>query len=238
MKARRTLFKIKCILGLILTVIGICLIFGKNHQNKSVLYSVQTCKKLVALTFDDGPHPIYTSQLLDILNHYQVKATFFMIGSLVKRYPFIVKQVIANGHSIGNHTYTHPLNMAVCSKSQIVKELTDCESIIRRLTGRRVFIFRPPRGLFNEKVIRIAQKNKYRTVLWSVCGDKRRLNNPKLMAERVIRNIHPGDIILLHDGTADSRWKDVEATQFIIEALLKKGYRFVTIPQLLKESPP
>jgi peptidoglycan/xylan/chitin deacetylase (PgdA/CDA1 family) len=147
-----------------------------------------------------------------------------------------VKRVIAAGHSIGNHTYTHPRNLAYCSKLQVKKELADCEKVIRRLIGRKVSIFRPPRGIYDQDVVRIAGQQGYHTVLWSVCGDKREISNPGLMAKRVIRHVHGGDIILLHDGTFDSRWKDVEATRYIIEALQKEGYRFVTIPQLLNSS--
>jgi peptidoglycan-N-acetylglucosamine deacetylase len=224
----------KYILGLIGLLVVFLMVSEENQPSKEIVYSIQTHKKVVALTFDDGPHPIYTYQLLDILNKYHVKATFFMVGASMKKYPLIVKQVVAKGHSIGNHTYTHPFNMAACSKAQINKELTNCQATIKKLVGQRSFIFRPPRGLFNKKVVEIARKNGYLMVLWSICGDSRRAKSPELMARMVTKSIHNGDIILLHDGTFDSRWKDVEATQLIIEALLKKGYQFVTIPQLLE----
>lgn len=227
--------KYKNILVLIVLLMGTFLVLKDNQRSKDIVYSIQTDKKVVALTFDDGPHPIYTGQLLDILNKHNVKATFFMIGASVKKYPFIVKDIIAKGHAIGNHTYTHP-NMATCSRTEIIRELNECQLIIRQVIGRPVFIFRPPRGLFNKDVIRIAQKSGYQTILWSICGNNRNAKNPESMARRVIKNIHPGDIILLHDGTFDSRWKDIDATRLIIESLLKKGFRFVTIPQLLKLS--
>lgn len=224
------------ILGFIVVSIAIFLIFAQSSGGKKVIYSVHTQQKIVALTFDDGPHPVFTPQLLDILYKYHVPATFFMIGSSIRKYPDIVKQVIAQGHSIGNHTYTHPLNMAVYSKGQIVKEINNCEAMIKQFSGGRTFIFRPPRGRFNQKVVEIVQAKKYQMVLWSACGYKGRVDTPKLMAERVIGKIHPGAIILLHDGTFASRWKDIRATPIIIEALLKKGYRFVTVPQLLELS--
>jgi peptidoglycan-N-acetylglucosamine deacetylase len=167
----------KYILGLMVFLIGFFLVLEDNHQSKDMIYSIQTRKKVVALTFDDGPHPIYTCQLLDILSKYHVKATFFMVGASIKKYPFIVKQVIAKGHTIGNHTYTHPFNIAVCSKTQIIKELNDCQTIIQKLIGQPVFIFRPPRGLFDKEVIQIVKKNGYQTILWSICGNNRKANN-------------------------------------------------------------
>lgn len=224
----------KCIFGLIVILMGFLLVFRGSQRKEDEIYSIQTNRKVIALTFDDGPHPIYTPQLLDVLSKYDIKATFFMIGISIKKYPFIVRQVVAKGHAIGNHTYTHPFNLTFCLTAQIIKELKDCQSIIRKVTGQRVFIFRPPRGLFNKEVVQIAKKKGYQTILWSVCGNNQRANNPRLMARYVINNIHSGDIILLHDGTFDSRWKDVEATRLIIEALLRKGFHFVTVPYLLK----
>jgi peptidoglycan/xylan/chitin deacetylase (PgdA/CDA1 family) len=226
----------KYLLGLIVFLVIIFLVISEKNLNEGIVYSIHTRKKVVALTFDDGPHPVYTNQLLDILKKYNVKATFFMVGTSMKKYPFIVKQVVAKGHSIGNHTYIHPNNIAAYSENRISKELDNCQAVINELTSQRSFIFRPPRGIFNREVARIAEESGYLLVLWSICGDNRRAKNPRLMARRVIRNIHNGDIILLHDGTFDSRWKDVEATQIIIETLLKKGYHFVTVPQLLKYS--
>jgi peptidoglycan/xylan/chitin deacetylase (PgdA/CDA1 family) len=223
----------KWIFGAILFGMGFALVFFINRPKTDIIYSVETRQKMVALTFDDGPHPVYTGQILDILRKYHAKATFFMVGVSMKTYPFLVEQVIAAGHSIGNHTYSHPRNLAVCSKPKIEKEIQDCQKVIRKLTGESVLIFRPPRGRLNRKVVQIAKKNGYQIVLWSICGD-RRTYNPQRMARRVIQNIHSGDIILLHDGTFDSRWKDVEATGFIVKALTKKGYRFVTVPELLK----
>jgi peptidoglycan/xylan/chitin deacetylase (PgdA/CDA1 family) len=221
------------IVGLALLLVVIIFIWNEKEQSKNIVYSVATDQKIVALTFDDGPHPIYTPQLLDILSKYHVKATFFMVGASMKRYPLIVKQVVAKGHSLGNHTYTHPLNLTVYPKTKIIQELSKGEVTISRFVRKPVFIFRPPRGRLNQKVIRTATLKGYKIILWSICGDKRRLKSPESMARRVTQNIHAGDIILLHDGTFDSRWKDVEATDLIIGILLKKGYRFVTVPELL-----
>lgn len=206
---------------------------GKNHQRKEIVHSIPTREKVVALTYDDGPHPIYTPQILAILKEHHVKATFFMIGASVEKYPSIVKQVIREGHSIGNHTYSHPRNLATLRNQRVREEMENCETTIERNLGRRVAIFRPPKGIYSAEVIREAKEAGYQMVLWSVCGDNRKMKDPKAMANRVVQSVKPGNIILLHDGTFDSRWRDVEATPIIVEGLLKKGYRFVSVPQLL-----
>ncbi len=204
----------------------------------SVVHRVPTDQKVVALTYDDGPHPIYTPQLVKILDKYKVKATFFMIGREMDKYPNIVKDVASRGHVIANHTYTHPSNIEADTAAQIIRELEMCEQVIERLTGKRAHLFRPPKGLIDGTVFTIAQEEGYRTILWTVSADHHDAPTPELMAQRVIKHIRPGAIILAHDGTFYSRWRDVAATPLIIEALRKKGYRFVTVPELLKMAKP
>jgi peptidoglycan/xylan/chitin deacetylase (PgdA/CDA1 family) len=228
--------KTKYVYGLIAILIGALLLWRVSKRSEGKINSVRTPAKVIALTFDDGPHPIYTRQILDTLHKYKVKATFFMIGVNIRKYPEIVRQVVAGGHALGNHTDTHPRNLATRSVTKINKELRDCQATIRQVTGLRVFIFRPPRGKYDQKVIEVARHNGYQTILWSVCGDRRSPKTPRLMAQHVLQRIQPGDIILLHDGDLRSRWKDAAATQFIVEGLLRKGFRFKTIPQLLKFS--
>jgi peptidoglycan-N-acetylglucosamine deacetylase len=199
----------------------------------SVVHWVPTDQKVVALTYDDGPHPVYTPQLVKILDKYNVKATFFMIGREMDKYPDIVRDVARRGHVIANHTYTHPNDIKADTASQIIRELDMCEQVIERLTGKRAHLFRPPKGLIDGTVFTVAQEEGYRTILWTVCADHRDAPTPELMAQRVVKHIRPGAIILAHDGTFYSRWRDVAATPLIIEALRKKGYRFVTVPELM-----
>lgn len=200
----------------------------------SVIYRVPTNQKVVALTYDDGPEPVYTPQLLRILDQYHVKATFFLIGKQMDLYPDIVKDIAARGHAIGNHTYTHPKDIESDTQSQIARELEQCESTIERLTGQRTHLFRPPKGLLDGTVFFVAEEQDYKTVLWTVSADHHDAPTPELMAKRVLDHIQPGAIILAHDGYFPSRWRDVAATPLIIQGLKKKGYRFVTVPELLK----
>jgi peptidoglycan/xylan/chitin deacetylase (PgdA/CDA1 family) len=200
----------------------------------AVVYRVPTSEKIVALTFDDGPHPTFTPELLEILERYHVKATFFMIGRRMEQYPDLVRAVLSHGHAIGNHSYTHPSDLRADTRAQVVRELEACERVIERLSGRRNHLFRPPRGLIDGTVFTIAEEEGYRTILWTVSADHHDAPTPQQMARRVLEHIRPGGVILAHDGTFCTRWKDVAATPLIIEALQKRGYRFVTVPELLR----
>lgn len=228
----RTIFEL-ALVGAIVVLAATRPAPGRLGRQDAVIIG-HTQQKVVALTYDDGPHPIYTPQLLDILDHYSVKATFFMVGRNMEQYPDIVRDALKRGHVIGNHTYTHPHNIELDTQAQMIRELDSCEQVIERLTGKRAHLFRPPRGLVDGSVFTIANEEGYKTILWTVCADHHDAPTPELMAQRVLRHARPGAIILAHDGSFATRWKDVAATALIIEGLKKRGYRFVTVPQLLK----
>ncbi|MCC6483757.1 MAG: polysaccharide deacetylase family protein [Armatimonadetes bacterium] len=224
-----------------ITLIGLVLLLwfrpvgapGYGRDDSPVVYRVPTKQKVVALTFDDGPHPTYTPEILSILDHYHIKATFFMIGREMLKHPEIVREVVRRGHVVANHTFSHPHNIEADSQAQVIRELDKCEEIIEQMTGRRAHLFRPPRGLVDGTVLQIADEEGYRTILWTVCADHHDAPTPELMTRRVLKHVRSGGIVLAHDGTFCSRWKDVKATPMIIEELRRRGYRFVTIPELL-----
>jgi peptidoglycan/xylan/chitin deacetylase (PgdA/CDA1 family) len=199
---------------------------------------VDTRQKVVALTFDDGPHPVYTPRILRLLEEYRAHATFFMVGKRMEAYPDVVRSVVAAGHVIGNHTYDHPLDIVRDNQPQVIGEIDRCEQVIERLTGRRAEFFRPPCGTMDEAIYVVAAEEGYRTVLWSICADHHDAPTPQLMAQRVLKQVRPGGIVLIHDGMVPDRWKDVVATRLILEGLSKRGYRFVTLPELLKGGKP
>ena len=199
-----------------------------------VVYRARVSEKLAALTFDDGPHPEFTPAILDILERYGVRATFFMVGSSVELYPEIAKEVWERGHAIGNHTYTHPANLELLPDWAIRREVERSAEAIERATGERPVLFRPPRGRFGSKAAAVLSGAHQKVVLWTVSADHHEAKTPHEMAERVLRLIRPGAIVLLHDGSTPARWKDVVATSMLIEALRKRGYRLVTVPELLR----
>lgn len=234
---RRNIGIVRTIFELVLVALLVVSSAHKEVRTQSwrgeVIYRVPTKEKVCALTYDDGPHPKYTPEILAILKKYDVKATFFMIGRDMEKYPDVVKAVLKQGNVIANHTYTHPRNIEASTQAQVIKELEKCEDVIESITGKRAHLFRPPRGLIDGQVFTIAEEEGYRTVLWTVCADHHDAPTPELMAKRVTEHIRPGAVILAHDGSFPSRWKDVAATPLIIEGLKKKGYRFVTVPELI-----
>lgn len=199
----------------------------------AVMRGKQTYHRVVALTYDDGPHPIYTPKILKILDKEHVKATFFMIGRLMEEHPEIVRDIVRRGHAVGNHTYSHPHDITVLSASQIDTEILKCTSVMEKITGQRSNLFRPPLGRTNSSVISIADHNGCAVILWSVSADNHSARTPEAMAQRVLSRVKPGSIILAHDGRFPMRWKDVKATPLIIKGLKKRGYRFVTIQELM-----
>lgn len=227
----RTLFEFALIASLAVMLIRAQSPSGYAHGNP--IHFIDVREKVVALTFDDGPSSEFTPTILRILDQYQVKATFFMVGSHMEQHPEMVKDVLARGHAIGNHTFTHPNNVETLSPGKFIQELDRCEQTITRLTGKGSLLFRPPHGLVDGTILQIANEEGYQTILWTVSADHDDAPTPQAMAQRVLQRIRPGGIILAHDGSEAYRWKDVAATPLIISALHKQGYRFVTVPELL-----
>lgn len=198
-----------------------------------IVRTVPVTAPVVALTFDDGPHPVYTSQILDALAAAGAKATFFMIGRRMEEYPGLVQRVVVEGHAIGNHTYSHPRSLSALPAGAVRNELARAAAVQVRLTGVHGALFRPPRGRADATVLRQAEAMGYVTVTWTVCADNANAPTPEAMADRVLRAVRPGVIVLIHDGQSRIRWKDVAATRLILQGLQARGYRCVTVPELL-----
>ncbi len=197
------------------------------------LRRVETSEKVVALTFDDGPHPIYTPAVLNILDYYKAKATFFLIGTLAEEFPGIVRDIRSKGHAIANHTYSHPADFKKLGRAEMLDEIRQCSDTLYGITGVRTQLFRPPKGFWNPIMAVAVENAGHRMILWSVSADHKDAPTPEMMSARVVNTIRPGTIVLIHDGYYVDRWKDVIATSYIIEGLQRKGYRFVTVPELL-----
>ncbi|MEH2240931.1 polysaccharide deacetylase family protein [Nostoc sp.] len=188
-------------------------------------------QKVIALTFDDGPWPESTAQVLDILKQNQIKGTFFLIGQNVKNYPGLVKREIAEGHVIGNHTWHHWYQFL--NPQAAAYEIDHTADLIYQVTGIKTNLFRPPGGIMHNGVAAYARNSKYAIILWSTDSvDYSRPAVPKLI-KNVFRNAKPGGIVLMHDG-GGNRSKTVQALPEIIANFRKQGYSFVTIPELLE----
>lgn len=193
----------------------------------------------LALTFDDGPNDRYTLEVLEALANHNARATFFMMGNYAREQPWLVREVAAAGHVIGNHTVSHP-NLAYASGIRIRTELSDCSKILEDIAGQPVRYFRPPYGGRRPAVLHIARELGLEVVLWNAMGfdwrQHRRSKQVMKAVERGIRrnrNANRGSNILLHDGGSSgmgaNRSCTVAATESLLERGSAAGYRFVTV---------
>ena len=207
---------------------------GRAAANKPVYNSNVNEGKKIALTFDDGPHPRNTPEILKILNKYGVKATFFVIGVNVKNYPEALSMVVDEGHELGNHTYSHKV-LKCRSKEDIRKEIIDTEREISKKTEFSTTLIRPPCGFYDENLISLANENSYKVVLWSIDTHDWSHASVDDIVTTVTERVNGGDIILFHDYISGEN-NTPEALQIIIPRLLKQGYEFVTVSQLLQDA--
>lgn len=193
---------------------------------------------VVALTFDDGPSPEYTPLVLDALKERGVRATFFLVGKHVEKYPDIARRIVEEGHEVGNHTYSHR-DLVPSSRRRLLSEIRRTQKAIAETTGVWPTLFRPPRGIYSEAVRQVVVGMGFRLVLWSVSGMDWAGIPARVIARRVVRQVKPGSIILLHDSGAlirsegHSRMNTARAVPEIVDRLIAEGYRFVTIGEML-----
>ncbi len=185
----------------------------------------------IALTFDDGPHPRYTPQILDILDEFGIKATFFTIGVNAEYYSDVIEKVIKNGHEIGNHTYSHP-HVSCLNSENLKNEVEKCESVIYGLTDYKTKLFRPPEGMIDADVRQVLRSLDYKVILWDIDTLDWANTPSETIAKNVIENISAGDIILMHDYVSHNS-PTPDALRIFIPELLKMGYRFVVVSELI-----
>ncbi len=202
-----------------------------SHAQVQVYRSVKTDSKRIALTFDDGPHPYLTGRILEILERYDVQATFFMVGVNVINYPDAAREVIRAGHEVGNHTFSHG-HMARLNKSEVERELGLCEDALEELCEYRPHLFRPPEGAVNAYIEHCTEDNDYSLILWSLDTRDWEHKNADEIVERVLSQIQAGDIILMHDYIGRHS-QTPEALEILLPKLLEAGYEPVTVSQLL-----
>ncbi|GAX41562.1 polysaccharide deacetylase [Tolypothrix sp. NIES-4075] len=206
-----------------------------KYQGKTV-YKGQPSnnEKVIALTIDDGPWQNTTVEMLDILKENNVKATFFWVGQALQQHPELAKQEIAEGHAIGNHTWHHWYKRM--DEATAKSEIERTADLMYKTTGVKTSLFRPPGGILNNGLADVAKSQKYAVVMWSqTSADTDPHAKYQVFVKNVLRDAKPGGIVLMHDGGGD-RQRTVQALPQIISGLKQQGYRFVTVPELLKES--
>jgi peptidoglycan/xylan/chitin deacetylase (PgdA/CDA1 family) len=190
---------------------------------------VPVAGKFIAITYDDGPHPQNTPRLLDILRARNVKATFYVIGRSVDLYPQIVRRTVAEGHEIGNHSYTHRL-MSKLGDSEVRSEMSRTADSVMRAGGVRMKTMRPPYGgLLQRQRELVHQEYGYPTILWSVDPLDWKRPGASVITSRILENTAPGGIVLAHDLHAQT----VDSMPATLDGLLRRGFQFVTVSQLI-----
>lgn len=227
--------RILIILAILISSIFIITI-NKNYSIKNVfsqtkelpIYSVDRDDKKVAISFDAAYGDEYTQDILDTLDKYNIKSTFFLVGIWVDKFPAQVKDIAKRGHDIGNHSSTHP-NMSELSKTSMIEEIKSNGDAMHKLTEKQSFLFRPPFGDYNDSLIQVCRENGYYPIQWSVDSLDWKELGVQPVVDRVTRNIKSGSIVLFHNNAKYVR----EYLPIVIERLIEEGYEIVPISELI-----
>lgn len=207
-------------------------VYEEIIENHLAYYAQFTDEKNIYLTFDNGYEQGYTEAILAILNKHDVPATFFVTGHYVESEPALVKQMVEDGHIIGNHSYYHP-DFTTMDKSTIAKELQKLDEAVANITRQKTTVYvRPPRGTFNEKTLKWIEELGYIHMFWSVAFKDWEVNKQRgwqYAYDQLMEQIHPGAIILLHTVSKDN----AEALEKAIIDLKKRGYHFKSLDDLM-----
>ncbi len=213
---------------------------AKFSSRPPVLWKEITNKKVVALTFDDGPDPRYTPKILAILKKENVKASFFVVGKNVERFPQLARNEQQAGHLIGNHTWNHAL-LIKKSQRQIKANLKLTAEILKDNHIKMARFFRPPYGALSDKLFRAVASSGYQVVLWTDEMHELRFPSAQADARAVADDVEPGTIILAHDGRG-RHFAELSALPYLIKLLKQRGYKFVRLDQMpvnvLTKTPP
>ncbi|RNC29667.1 MAG: Peptidoglycan-N-acetylglucosamine deacetylase [Candidatus Dichloromethanomonas elyunquensis] len=203
-------------------------------QNNNVVYlNGETDERAVALTFDDGPDAVVTPAVLDIFKSYGEHGSFFFIGQNVKAFPAVVQRAYQEGNLVLNHSYSHP-DFSDKSSNFITGEINRTNEIIKNVIGKVPSLIRPPYGIINENVVKIGKNQNIKLIIWSIDTFDWSQREAGHIAQNVLENVRPGDIVLMHSNSDKSQ--TLKALPQIIEGLHAKGYKIVTLDNLLHTS--
>jgi len=228
--------KIFLIFSFIILGAAFAIYWLKGHSAPQLIgeafFSIETDKKVAALTFDDGPAIPYTQRILDILRQHNIKATFFLLGSEAQKYPDLVQRIYKEGHEIGNHSWSHA-RLIFKTPSFIREEIESTDQLIRKLGYTGPLHFRAPYG--NKLLILpwILKSMDKPHILFDVIPKDWERPSPQIIVQRIAEHLHPGAIILLHDGGGE-RSNTVNALELVLAYMKENGYQLLTISELVK----
>ena len=224
-----------CILVIIVSIAVTTMLFSRDRlinvfspKKQLPIYSVEREDKKISITIDAAWGDESTLSILDTLDKYNVRATFFLVGSWVDKYPNQVVEIDKRGHEIGNHSTTHP-KMSTLSNEQIIKELTVTEKKISDITKKKPNLFRPPFGDYNDSLINVAKDLGYYTIQWDIDSLDWRELGIEPVVDKVLKNVSSGSIILFHNNAKYIK----EYLPIIIERLQDKGFDIVPVSELI-----
>lgn len=202
-----------------------------DEQLADVYFSYENENKRIALTFDDGPHYKYTAEILDILDEYNIKATFFVVGQLAEKYPELILREISEGHEVASHTWSHA-HLTKLSDQSLENEIYATEELLYELAEYRPTLLRPPEGKYGDNLLRVAGKLDYEVILWTVDTRDWAHTPSKTIVKTVLENTESGSIILCHDFIGGESPTPAALREFIPK-LIENGYEFVTVSDLI-----
>ena len=185
---------------------------------------INTKTDVCLISFDDGPDPILTPKVLEILKKENVKAIFFLIGKKAEDHPEIVRKIVSEGHLIGNHSYSHNHFMSLFSKKRLLQEINAAQNSLKNVAGINPIFFRPPIGYTNPNYAKVLKQLNLHCIGWSVRSYDSVLKNSNKLIKRLLKKVRPGSIILLHDNLPQS----VEALELFISNAKKNGIKFAS----------
>lgn len=192
---------------------------GAGSKNRSPRY--------IAITFDDGPHEKMTPMLLEKLEELQVRASFFLVGTMAEKNPSLVRSIFEQGHTVANHSYFHR-NCKVMDQDELSEDLARCSSVIENIINQPVRFFRPPGGNYTSETLRTVRKSGLKTVLWDINSREYTGVSVDFMTRRVMRYASSGSIILFHSGVK----RTVDVLPVLVAKLRKNGFVFVTLDEM------
>lgn len=234
-KLRKTMWALLTIVMLVVLCVGYyaamggqTAIFTSTEERKLPIYCVETEEKKIAISFDAAWGNEFTDDILNILDEYQARATFFLVGFWIDQFPGDLQEIYKRGHEIGSHSLTHP-DMTTCTDEEIQKELDETAKKIAAVTGKSPVLFRAPYGAYDNRFMEIAEAKGYKVIQWDVDSLDWKEITAEQIVERVVRNVKEGSIVLFHNNAQHV------ATYLpqILEKLKSDGYEIVPIGELI-----